>query len=150
MDIVTVTLNVICTDLPGLRFEDRGDVREPVYLGIQKGETVIGQVPGDCHEAIFQPEFHLGRQRDGTPNFLGPYARGTPARRFFFLSWGVRQDDGSFDTFRRLKVWLGDISQAQVDKSRKTGKPITVRLRMTDAHGDPNCGSTTENIRWEV
>ena len=150
MDVETVTIKVICTDLPGLRFEDIEIVREPVYLGIQKGETVIDQVPGDRRQATFQPDFRIGRRRDGAPNFLGPYAKGTPAKRFFYLSWGVRQVDGSFDLFRRLKVWLEDITRKQVDKSRKIGKPITVRLQMTDAYGGPSCGSTTGDIRGEV
>jgi len=71
---------VVCTDLPGRRFHDRGDpkqpglVREPVYLGIQRGREVVDPVPADRPEATFKAEFRIGRRPGGAPNFLGPYA----------------------------------------------------------------------------
>ena len=85
-------LKVMCSRLPGLRFEDPNKheprVKEPVYLGIQRGTEVIEQAPADRHRVVFHPEFRIGKQPDGSPNFLGPYAQGRPRDRFFYLSWG--------------------------------------------------------------
>lgn len=80
-------LKVICTELPGTRFEDphshEPKLKEPVYLGIQRDKEVVEQVPADRREVIFYPEFRVGEKPDGAPNFLGPYAQGRPADRFF-------------------------------------------------------------------
>ena len=82
-------LKVICTELPGTRFEDphahKPKIKEPVYLGIQRGKEVIEQVSADRREVVFYPEFRVGEKPDGAPNFLGPYAQGRPADRFFIF-----------------------------------------------------------------
>src|SRR5438132_13605878 len=99
-----LTLEVICTDLPGIRFTDSYDperrIREPVYLAIQKGSEVIDAVPADKKQVIFRPVFRIGKQADGSPNFLGPFAQGSPQQRFFYLSWGIMHPDQRFQMFR--------------------------------------------------
>ena len=85
-------LKVVCTQLSGTRFEDphshKPKIKEPVYLGIQCGKEVIDQVSADRREVVFYPEFKVGKKPDGSPNFLGPYAQGRPADRFFYLILG--------------------------------------------------------------
>jgi hypothetical protein len=150
----TLRVKVVCTELPGRCFRDAQDparpVKDPVYLGIQRGKEVIEQVPGDAKTATFEPEFRASRKKDGTPNFLGPFAQGTADDRFFYLSWGVKGPSGRFDTFRRLKIRLGHLSAARVARACRSGEPITVRLRLTDAKGGPLCATPPPpNIEWE-
>ncbi len=147
-------LKVICTNLPGIRFEDHlpeSKVKEPVYLGIQCGKDVIDQVPADRRQVTFHAEFRIGKKSDGTPNFLGPYAQGRPKDRFFYLSWGVQREPGEFQMFRRLKIRLGHIGWTPIRRSVKTGQPIVVRLRLTDDKGGPLCATPrAKHIRWEL
>ena len=46
-----ITIELVCIDLPGIRFEDTYCnpviVREPVYLGTPKGREAIEAVPVD-------------------------------------------------------------------------------------------------------
>ena len=150
----TLRVRVVCTDLPGTCFRDPQDparpVKDPVFLGIQRGKEVIEQVPGDAKTATFTPEFRVERKKDGMPNFLGPFAQGSADDRFFYLSWGVKGQDGRFAMFRRLKIRLGHLSAARVERACRTGEPVTVRLRLTDAKGGPLCATPRPpHIEWE-
>jgi hypothetical protein len=153
-EIGTLRVRVVCTDLPGTCFRDPQDparpVKDPVFLGIQRGKEVIEQVPGDTKTVTFEPEFRVERKKDGTPNFLGAFAQGTADDRFFYLSWGVKGPGGRFDMFRRLKIRLGHLPAARVERACRSGEPITVRLRLTDAKGGPLCATPRPpNIEWE-
>jgi len=150
----TLRVRVVCTDLPGTCFRDPQDparpVKDPVFLGIQRGKEVIEQVPGGTKTVTFTPEFRIERKKDGTPNFLGPFAQGTADDRFFYLSWGVKGSTGGFDMFRRLKIRLGHLSATRVARACRSGEPITVRLRLTDAKGGPLCATPRPpHIEWE-
>ncbi len=145
-------LRVLCSRLPGLRFEDpykhEPGVKEPVYLGIQHGTEVIEQVPADRQRVVFHPEFRMGKQPDGSPNFLGPYAQGRPKDRFFYLSWGVKRSD-RFDMFRRLKIRLTHLEWPEIEQALESGEPLVVRLKLTDDLGGPECGTPDESrIAW--
>ena len=150
----TLRVRVIAIDLPGTCFRDPQDPRRPVkdpdFLGIQRGKEVIEQVPGDTKTVTFEPEVRVETKKDGTPNFLGPFAQGTADDRFFYLSWGVKRPGGRFDMFRRLKIRLGHLSATRVARACRSGEPITVRLRLTDAKGGPLCATPRPpNIEWE-
>ncbi len=140
-----VTIEVICRNLPGSCFVDPYNTaagkHEPVYLGIQKGNEVIEAVPADRKKVTFRPVFRITRQPGGSPNFLGPFAKGTPQERFFYLSWGVMGPNGEFAMFRRAKIHLNHLTwdhlQAALDKNR----PLKVVIDMTGKKGDPICGS---------
>ncbi len=140
---------------PGLRFDGLRDEhardKEPVYLGIQRGDDVVNPVPGDRKQVTFTAEFRIRERADGAPNFLGPYAHGRPADRFFYLSWGIRYVDGYFHMFRRLKIRLNHLTWSQIKQATKSKIPIVARLRMTDDEGGPLCGSPKEkHITWET
>lgn len=149
---MTLRVRVICRDLPGIRFcNSDGTVYEPVYLGIQHRRDAIEQVPGDVDEAVFLPEFTVEKGVGGAPNFLGPFAQGTPADRFFYLSWGVRTPSNGFEMFRRLKVRLGHLTWTQIQTASRAGTPITVRLRLTDRCGGPLCATPKgSDIEWQA
>lgn len=147
-------LKVMCSHLPGLRFEDpfkhEPRVKEPVYLGIQRGTDVIEQVPASRRRVVFRPEFRIGKRPDGSPNFLGPFAQGRPADRFFYLSWGVKTEPEQFAMFRRLKIRLTHLAWPQIDRALESDEPIVVRLKLTDDLGGPACGTPDDSrIKWE-
>ncbi|MFY9609179.1 MAG: DUF5990 family protein [Blastocatellia bacterium] len=142
-----LTIEVICTELPGIRFADY----EPVYLGIQKGVDVIESVPADSKRVVFKPVFQIGKQADGSPNFLGPFAQGTPQQRFFYLSWGVMHQDQRFEMFRRAKIHLSHLRWEHVQKAISRGTALKVTVKATGTKGDPVCGSVKgANIEWRV
>jgi len=149
----TLRIRVRCKELPGLRFEDAQDparpCKEPVHLGIQRGREVIDPVPADRREATFLAEFKVGKKSDGSPNFLGPYAQGTPEDRFFYLSWGVKRPSGEFEMFRRLKIRLGHLRWPTIRAAIARDAPIDVDLRLTDARGGPLCATPpATHVRW--
>jgi Family of unknown function (DUF5990) len=103
---------------------------------------VIEQVPADRRAVVFNPEFRVSRNPDGTPNFLGPYAQGAPTDRFFYLSWGVKRQDGRFEMFRRLKLRLGHLTWNQIKESIATGQPGIKPAKLNQRSGrgcDPAC-----------
>ena len=144
-------LSIHCTELPGIRFPDNCGAPtcyEPVHLGIQRGEEVIDDVPADRRQATFDASFRVGRKKDGSPNFLGPYAHGPVDDRFVYLSWGVKSKAG-FAMFRRLKLRLGHLSWRQIERSMESGEPLRVTLRLTDAKGGPLCATPPEtHVAW--
>lgn len=142
-----LAIEVICRHLPGTSFADY----EPVYLGIQKGNEVIEAVPGNLEQVIFRPTFRIARQPDGSPNFRGPFAKGTLQERFFYLSWGVMHDDGQFQMFRRAKIHLNHLTWEQVSAAVSNDRPLKVVIDMTGKKGDPICASIRpDRAKWEV
>ena len=143
-------VRVVCTGLPGTSFESWTAVR----LGILRGADVIHDVPGDGERAVFDVPLRVrSRAKTGEPNFLGPFAHGTPAARFLYLSWGERRAGGgskaSWDGFRRAKIHLRPITWDAIDASIETGQPIVASLHMTDARGGPLCASVPDqHIQW--
>jgi hypothetical protein len=148
-------IEVLCTELPGIRFPDgcgsAAACYEPVHLGIQRGREVIDEVPADRSRATFTARFRIGRKRDGSPNFLGPYAQGPIDDRFFYLSWGVKRRTGPSAMFRRLKIRTGHLSWSDIERSQASGEPIRVTLRLTDARGAPLCATPPpSHIEWHL
>jgi hypothetical protein len=150
-----VTIKVICEHLPGIKFQDpNGDqaiAYEPVYLGIQRGNEVIEAVPANRQRVIFEPRFRVAPLTGGKTNFLGPFAKGTPQERFFYLSWVVKNEDGTLTMFRRAKIHLSHLSWSQIEAAVDSGKPLSVTLSLTGKRGDPRCGSIRgEGVHWQM
>ena len=143
MTIDEISVKMICRDLP----------KEPsLFLGIQDGKEVSDLRPVGAKAITFEAPFRLAtRKKDGGPNFLGPYAQGTPAQRFLYLNWGRRQDDGSYDYFSRAKVHLSHISWGDIERAHNSGTPLTAELTMTDDRGNPICATVDSNhITWKL
>lgn len=151
----TLRVEVRGKDLPGLRFDDPQDAarpgKEPVYLGLQRGREVTEPVPADRKSVTFMAEFRVATRPDGAPNFLGPYAQGTVADRFFYLCWGVRVPSGGFHMFRRLKIRLDHLGWPEIRRALAAGQPIRVDLKLTDARGGPLCATPPPtHIHWTL
>ncbi len=148
-----LTIEVVCRHLPGICFDDLqgpGEKREPIYLGIQKGNEVIEAVPGDRKQVTFRPKFKIGQQQDGSPNFLGPFAKGTPQERFFYLSWGVMDKELHFKMFRRAKIHLNHLTWVQVREAVSRNRPLRVIIDMTGKGGGPICASIRKDrAEWQ-
>src|SRR5262245_64973654 len=104
-----LTIKVICVDLPGGKFVERhggGDaIREGIHLGIQRGEEVLGAAPGNSKQIVFEPTFRVSPLAGGRTNFLGPFAKGTPKERFFYLYWVVKSEERRVGKVCRGRVW---------------------------------------------
>ena len=58
---------------------------------------------------------------------------------------------GGFAMFRRLKIRLGHLRWPAIRRAVRTGKPMTVTLRLTDDAGGPLCATPpASHIRWDV
>ena len=150
----SLRLRVVCTRLPGRRFADPQDpampVKEPVYLGIQRGKEVIEEARADQLRVAFAPEFEVVPTPDGRPDFRGPYAQGPRGGRFFYLSWGVKPRGRPFTMFRRLKVGLSHLRWKDIERFLASGRPKVVTLKLTDAKGGPLCATPPANhVTWQ-
>lgn len=149
-----IVIEVVCRNLPGLYFEGAqsgSPEKKKVFLGIQKGNEVIEAVPADRRQVIFHPKFKVVKQPDGSPNFLGPFAKGTPQERFFYLSWGVMDNEGRFAMFRRAKIHLNHLTWDQISAALSDNRPLKVSIDMTGRCGGPICASIRKDrANWEV
>lgn len=142
----TLRLAVICMDLPS-----HCDGR-PNYLAVQQGREVAEITPAGQGKADFLLEFRLG-QRGDAPNFLGPYAQGSAAERFFYLSWGTGQTPATFGMFRRLKVHLSHLTWDDIKAATQRDEPLRVKISMTDRRGGPLCASVRQGdpaVSWQL
>lgn len=130
----TIAVTVKCVDLPPA-FSGH-----PTFLGVQREHEVEQIVSGGTKKAEFRVEFRL-QDADGVPNFLGPYAQGTKAERFFYLTWGTSASAASFGMFRRLKVHLSHLTSRDILAVQKNGRALQVTLHLTDKRGEPRCAS---------
>jgi hypothetical protein len=150
-----LAIKVVGEDLPGEEFVDpRGEVPtryRDVHVGLQRDEQVVEATPANRERVLFEPVFRVKEGVDGTTNFLGPFAKGTPRERFFYLVWIARNASGHHQMFRRLKVHLNHLPWEAVSRAVETGHPLTVRLPLTDKRGEPRCGSIRDGeARWEL
>jgi hypothetical protein len=152
---VELKVRAVCRDMPGVFFEERvsGErvCRKQIRLGLQRGESIEGAVAADRDLVAFEPVFTVRRQPNGRPNFLGPYAKGPVAERFFYLVWAEQAADGSLVMFRRAKVPLGHLRWEDVEAAVREERPIEVELTLTDAKGGPKSGSFPfDDLHWSV
>jgi hypothetical protein len=148
-------IKVICEDLPGISFLDVSGgktlTRDQIHIGIQRGDEVVNAVPANRKRVVFEPEFRVSPLPDGKTNFLGPYAKGTPTERFFYLSWVEKGERGALTMFRRAKIHLTQLRWSQVEEAMRSGRVLSVRLSLRDKRGGPRCGSIRgENVSWQL
>lgn len=145
-DTQELTVRLRCIDLPGREFKGRSNIR----LGVQKSKDVIEDVFADAEEVIFTCSLRVERNAaTGKPNFLGPYAQGTPAERFLYLCWGERKV-GVWDGVGRAKIHLKEIEWSSVENVIATGEPLEAIIKMTDKKGGPLCASVPrDKLTWQ-
>jgi hypothetical protein len=130
-------LRIVGTDLPGT---------PGVHVGVQRGKEVVDTVPADRDEAVFELDVEVRPGRDGHADFFGPWVHGGPGKRFVYLSWGTVDDGGSFEMFRRAKLWL-----SQMGDDVAAADEVEARLGLTDCRGGPLCGGLAPGVvDWAV
>jgi hypothetical protein len=142
-----VAIEITCTNLPTEGFADRG----PVYLGIQKGETLSDPEPANSKRIVFRPLLEVRKHSDGTPTFGGPFAYGPRGERFIYLVWSVQERGKPAQTFGRVKLHLNHIKWQDIQKAATRNKPIKVTLPLTNAKGKPVLASVrSDAAQWNL
>ena len=136
MDNGVLDLRVSCGPLP-----DQYGTRTDVRLGIQRDKTVLDEQPADGEALVFRCQVRVEpNAKTGAPNFLGPYAYGTPDERFLYLVWTEASPHGRTG-FSRIKVHLRTIDWALIHSAREAGRPLEVRVSGRSRNGAPAAAS---------
>jgi hypothetical protein len=147
-------IKVICENLPGTQLLATSSgpsvIRENIHIGIQRGDEIVEAVPANRKRVIFEPGFRVSPMLGGKTNFLGPYARGTPTQRFFYLVWAVKEKEGNLTMIGRAKIHLSHLSWTQVEEAVGSGRGLSVAVSLTDEQGRPRTGSIRgDDQRWQ-
>ncbi|MBC7891478.1 MAG: hypothetical protein H7Y12_04620, partial [Sphingobacteriaceae bacterium] len=120
-------IQVMCHHLPGAKVLGAPTQNyENVFLGMQEGDTVVGAEPASRERVVFEPTFRVAPLSGGLTNFLGPFAKGTPTERFFYLSWVTKGPYGDLRMFRRAKILLSHVPWERVVRAIQLGNPLRV------------------------
>ena len=113
-----------------------------------KPAELLGLVPGDAPAATWTLDVTVTPAPDGGADVRGPYIQGPPGGRFVYLTWGEVAGPGTFEMFRRAKLWLGAVPAPVLRDA--AGRGVLVgRLGLTDAKGHPRCGAVRPPlIEW--
>lgn len=110
-------------------------------MGVQrknKPGELIGQVSADVDSVIWEVEALPVSSEGG--DFRGPYISGPPGGRFIYLAWGVVEEPGSFEMFRRAKVMFDGIPGEVLAAAQESGV-LVGRFGLTDPKGNPTCAA---------
>ena len=119
-------------NLPGRSWCDR----ENIHVGIQQKAEVVDVVSGDAFEAVWDFTVDL---RD--TDFRGPHVQGRKGERFVYLSWGVVDEGGRFEMFRRAKLILGAIDPDVIGAADRPGHRLVGTVGLTGGDGSPRCAA---------
>jgi hypothetical protein len=150
-----VQIRIEGSDLPGLSCgasPDRPDGHQGVHVGVQrrnKPGELLNLTPGDAPSVTWTLDCTVGPSPAGL-DLKGPYIQGPPGGRFIYLSWGTVEEPGSFDMFRRAKLWLTAIPEGVLTRAVEGGV-LVGRLGLTDPKGHPLCASVRPPmIEWSA
>jgi Family of unknown function (DUF5990) len=139
-----ITIQLHCSNFPGLAF----DFHANVHLGVQRGDETIWETPGDATACTFDLPVEVGENKDGLPNFLGPFVHGPVGGRFLYLVW-FNKMGGLKSGFRRAKINLQHLGWQAINEAVLAEKPIGAQINLTDKKGGPVCASLKpEQINW--
>ena len=136
-----LNVRIIGERLPGRSFEGHGNV----HVGVQRGDEVVQLQPADSPSVKFAFGIVLRETDDGL-DFRSPFVHGKPGDRFFYLSWGDVDGDGTFTMFRRCKLMLAALPPGLVTPTTGT---LEGYLGLTDEKGGPLCAAVRPPaINW--
>jgi hypothetical protein len=145
--MTTAELRIIGRRLPGLTWSGR----DSIHIGVQRGAEVVGIVPGDAADAVFDVDLEVIDGPDGEVDFRGPSVSGRRGERFVYLSWGEVGTDGRFAMFRRLKLHLAPLVEHFSADSVRRAKRIQAVLELTDTRGRPLAASVRPPwVTWRL
>jgi len=128
-------------------------VRVAMQRGKAAAHTLVAPSSVTRDAIVFDLSIQLKEAKMATaPDFTGPFVQGKPGERFIYVNWGQSAGDATSQWTRRAKVWLRDITPANVDElRRKPGAILTAVVNGTGRDGTPVCASTNVVDRmWRV
>jgi hypothetical protein len=130
----------MCIDLPNANWDGHGQI----WLGVQRGKEVVQAMKLPIETANFGLEFRVDLSGE-RPNFLGPFAHGTPQERFAYVCWGQFHGP-AWIGFRRAKIPLSGLTKEQLAKGE-----IQATISCTDAKGGPVCATLkSDYVQWNA
>ncbi|MEM7369450.1 MAG: DUF5990 family protein [Bacteroidota bacterium] len=140
----SLSIHLCCSEFPGNQFCGRG----PIFVGIQKKQEVEELTPGDAQEKIFKLSVQVNADKQGEPNFLGPYVFGKTGDKFLYLVW-LYVFQGEQHRFRRAKIKLNHLRWEAIEAAIASQQALIAHIRMTDQKSGPVCASLKgTQIRW--
>ena len=122
-----------------------------VVFKLQRGSSELDPpARSTTRELAFEFPVRVGTQKNGAPNFLGPYTQGPPAVRFVYVNSGTLAGQAGSCWSRRAKIPLTGITRALIDRSLETGKIIETSITGTGRDGGPCCATVPLNHDWHV
>ena len=122
-----------------------------VRFQVQRGrEDLLPPVRRSSTSMEFEFSVRLGTQKDGSPNFLGPFAQGPPNGRFVYVNSGTLAGDAQSCWTRRAKVPLGGISWKLIDESRSSDGVVEAEIGGVAKDGGPACGTVPLRHGWRA
>ena len=121
-------------------------VRPPpgVAFAVQRGRYEL-LAPREAEPGAICFDFALrvaARPAGGEPNFLGPYAQGSPADRFVYVNSGTSAGQAGSCWTRRAKVRLSGIGWDLVEQVLAApAARLEARIEGTGRDGGPACAS---------
>ncbi len=145
-------IHIEAHDLPGRTCgpsPERPGGHHGIEVGVQRKnrpDELMGQVSADATSVIW--ELEATRVGSEVADYRGPYISGSPRNRFIYLSWGVVEEPGSFEMFRRAKIMFDGIP-ADVLAAAQSSGVLVGRLGLTDPKGNPICAAVRPPlIEW--
>jgi hypothetical protein len=90
-------------------------------------------------------------EKDGSPDFKGPFAQGPPGGRFIYIDVGTYAGQKDTAWARRMKVPLKGITRSIIKQATsKPGHKLAARIPGKAKDGGPNCATVQLIGRWEV
>lgn len=124
-----------------------------VRFAVQRGKSELLEPSAEQAEAIqFEFSLRLGSPLpDGSANFLGEFAQGTPSDRFVYINSGTLAGQADSPWTRRAKLKLASIPQKIVADAASSIGMIEARMPGTMGDGGPICASVkSEAVVWRL
>ncbi len=145
--MASVPVRIVGRRLPGRSWSGRNGI----HVGVQRGTEVVGLVPGDAADALFDIDVEVVADGNGEPDFRGTYVHGRRGERFIYLSWGEVDEHGTFIMFRRLKLHLAPLMEHSSADTVLAAKKIQAVLELTDTRGRPLAASVRPPwVTWRI
>jgi hypothetical protein len=125
-----------------------------VRFAVQRGKSELLDPMDERPEAIqFEFSLRLGTPLpDGSANFLGEFAQGTPADRFIYVNSGTLAGQADSIWTRRAKLKLASIPRPVIEGAVSSSETI-IQARVVGTMGDggPVCASVkSPAIEWSL
>src|SRR5262249_46337362 len=112
-----------------------------VAFAVQRGrDELLPPSSANASQLTFELSVRVA-DRDGAPNFLGPYAQGPVGERFVYVNSGQRAGEPESCWDRRAKLHLRDVGWPLVRKALKGGGVLEARIEGTAGDGGPACAT---------